>query len=492
MVLLVSPLAALAEEATASANTDEMQAWSSEDLGETIIKQNVRITNLLRTLDLTTSIMRETTSAALLNIAEEDVNDYFFPLDMFYTSSLANIEAENRKTKEKLEVVKDVVDENREIQYYKVKLSPPLKPGDKMQITVRTALVDQIRPFPAEVRQTEKQKMVYFGNPYALTAYAANKQKTTVLTPNSKLEVLEHPEEKEPEIKNNQIVLGPYENVNLLEHGMFEVQFEFLGPVVWMDKFRRDIELSHWASNLAVEEHYSFINKGAQLKGQFSRIEYQRNNAQHAGTALLTHFNADIPKLATDMYFRDEIGNISTSAIDRSRPDKQVLILRPRFPLFGGWKTTFYLGYNVQLNQFVRKMAGTTGNYILKVPAIQPMKDTIYANVEVRIVLPEGSKILNVHVPFPVESIEQSTTKTYMDSAGRSTVTIHGRNWIDAHGKDVLVEYEIGMDSYLIKPLAAASMLMAIFATSIVVSRLSFKIGGQDGKKAKNADKKKL
>ncbi|KAF9973581.1 dolichyl-diphosphooligosaccharide--protein glycosyltransferase subunit 1, partial [Actinomortierella ambigua] len=213
---------------------------------------------------------------------------------------------------------------------------------------------------------------------------------------------------------------------------------------------------------------------------------------QHPGTALLTRFLVDVPKHATDLYYRDEIGNISTSVVERSHPDKLVLHLKPRFPLFGGWKSTFYIGYNAALERFVRNVQGTD-KYILKVPAIQPMKDAIYADVEVRIVLPEGSKILNVHVPFPVESIEQSTTKTYMDSAGRSTVTIRGRNWIEAHAKDVLVEYEIGMKSYLIKPLAAASMLLIIFGTSIVVSRLNFKIGGEDSSKAdkKDADKKK-
>ncbi|KAF9969723.1 dolichyl-diphosphooligosaccharide--protein glycosyltransferase subunit 1, partial [Actinomortierella ambigua] len=251
MALLVSPLAVLAEEATtATGSADDMQNWTAEELG-TIIKQNVRITNLLRTLDLTTPITREITSAAVLNIDTTDVDEYFFPMDMFYTDSLASIEAENRKTKQKLEIVKDVVDDDREIQYYKIKLSPALKVGEKMQITVRTSFVGLIRPFPAETTQATRQQMVYFGNPYALTAYPSVKQKTTVMVPNSKLEVIDHPEEKEPEIKNNQVILGPYEKVNLLEHGVFDVQYEFPDPVIWLNKLRRDIEVSHWGNNLA-------------------------------------------------------------------------------------------------------------------------------------------------------------------------------------------------------------------------------------------------
>lgn len=92
---------------------------------------------------------------------------------------------------------------------------------------------------------------------------------------------------------------------------------------------------------------------------------------------------------------------------------------------------------------------------------------------------------MKVHIPFEVESIVQSTTKTYMDSAGRSTVTIEARNLIEDHAQDMLIEYEYSSASYLTKPFAAAAMLMAVFATSMVVSRLDFKIGGSAIKKNK-------
>lgn len=92
---------------------------------------------------------------------------------------------------------------------------------------------------------------------------------------------------------------------------------------------------------------------------------------------------------------------------------------------------------------------------------------------------------MKVHIPFEVESVEHSTTKTYMDSAGRSTVTIQARNLIEDHAQDMLIEYEYSSVSYLTKPLAAATMIMAAFATSMIVSRLDFKIGGSAIKKNK-------
>ena len=66
--------------------------------------------------------------------------------------------------------------------------------------------------------------------------------------------------------------------------------------------------------------------------------------------SILFKFNA--PKLTQcfsslqcDIY-RDEIGNISTSNLYET--DESVdFEIRPRYPLFGGWKTSYYIGYNL-------------------------------------------------------------------------------------------------------------------------------------------------
>ncbi|KAF9101425.1 proteasome regulatory particle base subunit [Mortierella sp. GBA35] len=476
-IIAAISLTSTAVSASEAAATEEF--WSEEDVP--MVPQTFKITNLLRTLDLSKPVIREITSAAVQNTADNDVTDYYFPVDQVYSSNLAFISAENRKTKEVLQVTKDQDFQDAQFQYYKIKLATPLPPGEKVQITVRASLSNLIRAFPTHVGQAEKQKFVFFGNPFALTAYPTTKQKTTVITPNNVLEVHEHPEEVDVVVKNNQVILGPYNDVNALEHGIFEVQYELAGAVPHIRRFRREIEVSQWGNNLAVEEHYNFVNNGAELKGQFSRIDYQRNPmGVREGNGLLG-FQTKIPKLARDIYYRDEIGNISTSAVAR-HPDHTQLMLKPRFPLFGGWNTTWYIGYNTPLDGYLRKVAGTD-KHILKVPIISPMQDTTYEDVEIRVVLPEGAKNVKAVLPYEVDEIKYSTTKTYMDSAGRSTVTILASNMIEDHAQEMLIEYEFAQASYLTKPLAAATMLMAIYLTSIVFSRLDFKIGGSTFKK---------
>lgn len=63
-------------------------------------------------------------------------------------------------------------------------------------------------------------------------------------------------------------------------------------------------------------------------------------------------FKTILPASAKDVYYRDEIGNISTSHM-RIQDDAVELDLRPRFPLFGGWKTHYKIGYNVPSYEYL-------------------------------------------------------------------------------------------------------------------------------------------
>lgn len=84
-------------------------------------------------------------------------------------------------------------------------------------------------------------------------------------------------------------------------------------------------------------------NTGAKLKGPFSRYEYQRDPTG-SGQSSIKSWKTKLPSGSHDIYYRDEIGNISTSNV-RQSAGSVVVDIRPRFPLFGGWKTEYVLGY---------------------------------------------------------------------------------------------------------------------------------------------------
>lgn len=84
------------------------------------------------------------------------------------------------------------------------------------------------------------------------------------------------------------------------------------------------------------------------FQGSFSRYDYQRTPAPTS----IKSFKSLLPAAATDVYYRDEIGNISTSNM-LVQDDSVELELKPRFPLFGGWQTRYYMGYNVPSYEYL-------------------------------------------------------------------------------------------------------------------------------------------
>ena len=89
------------------------------------------------------------------------------------------------------------------------------------------------------------------------------------------------------------------------------------------------------------------------LQGTFSRYDYQRTPTY----AAIKSLKVALPAAAKDVYYRDVIGNISTSNM-LVQEDSVELELRPRFPLFGGWKTQYYIGYNVPSYEYLFSTGG--------------------------------------------------------------------------------------------------------------------------------------
>lgn len=65
---------------------------------------------------------------------------------------------------------------------------------------------------------------------------------------------------------------------------------------------------------MQITEHYNLVHGGAQSKGGFSRLDYQTKPYVRGASAFRRLF-AKLPPRAHSVYYRDEIGNISTSSL---------------------------------------------------------------------------------------------------------------------------------------------------------------------------------
>ena len=112
-------------------------------------------------------------------------------------------------------------------------------------------------------------------------------------------------------------------------------------PFCNFEKASKHIEVSHWG-NIAIEESYLIRNNGAKLVGEYGRVDYNQYT-NDAGKSALKDLNAEYPIHTWGMYYTDDIGNITTSNAYRDVEKNVVKVnLRPRFAIFGGWKTNWY------------------------------------------------------------------------------------------------------------------------------------------------------
>ena len=95
---------------------------------------------------------------------------------------------------------------------------------------------------------------------------------------------------------------------------------------------------------------------------------------------------------ATFITYRDEVGNISTSRIITDLiQGRKTLEVKPRFPLFGQWNSSFEVAYHTSLEKNVTRVEGTD-KYIMKIPIFTMFGDINIRRFNLEVVLPQGAK----------------------------------------------------------------------------------------------------
>lgn len=113
-------------------------------------------------------------------------------------------------------------------------------------------------------------------------------------------------------LKKTTLTYGPYTDLPPYSNEQIMCHFNHNTPLPYFTQVERNIEVSHWG-NVAVNEIYSLVNRGANLTGEFDRIDFLSKHQESALNALES-LEAILPRQAWGLSFRDEIGNVSTSS----------------------------------------------------------------------------------------------------------------------------------------------------------------------------------
>ncbi|RHZ81062.1 hypothetical protein Glove_124g21 [Diversispora epigaea] len=440
---------------------------------EIIIPQYWINTKFIRTIDITTAVVRENIAILAQNVHNEPLREYYFPINENFDVHLSYITVKEKKTSKIFNIVKADFDSFKRIQFYKIIFDRQIDPHEKIVFIMSTAFIHMLTPYPVEIAQSGRQNLLFRGNLYGNSAYTTEQQKTTIKL--STANVISYTKIPGVSRNGNTIIYG-FDKKKPDDYEELLVHYEFQQALLTIKGVRRDFEISHWGNNLAVEEHYNLTHDGAKLKGQFSRLEYQQTVYTHHETIMARDFLLVLPGHASEVYYRDEIGNVSTSRLRKER-ERTILEFKPRYPLFGGWNYTWYYGYNVPLGDFL-KYDHQTGRYIFQVSSfIDPFHNAVYDKAQIRIILPEGASNVKVELPFPVNKETHTVFKTYFDSKGRYLVVLDKYNVVQEHSSPFLVSYEYSTLELLRKPLVASTFFFCGFLLSMVYSRMEFRIG---------------
>lgn len=301
-----------------------------------VVNENIIFKNVERNIDLTSQLVKIVSTVTIENIGSSQIKNVIWALDHGATGKLSFISAKDN-SKRDLQVKETHVE--KEIAgevFYSISFNKP-SDAKKIVLTVEEVYTGSQMAYPASITQKEKQLVRYFGNHYLYTPYIVSQQTTKVQIGTKNIE--NYSKLKAVNVGDGTITYGPYENIQPYTEDKLTVHYENNSPFLTVTELKRNIEVSHWG-NIAIEEDISLLHTGAALKGSFSRYDFQRENS---GLNSVKSFKTILPAAAERPYYRDFNGNISTSNM-RMRKDSVELDLRPRFPLFGGWKTCYTLG----------------------------------------------------------------------------------------------------------------------------------------------------
>ncbi|TMW60421.1 hypothetical protein Poli38472_000463 [Pythium oligandrum] len=436
-------------------------------------------TSVKRVVDLTKHVVRIQSDIQFVD-AEDATNEYSFALSKSMGERLAHVTAKCGKNA--CEVVKSAESaESSLVDLYTVVLQNSVPKGETGHIKLNAHFTRVLKPFPEEITQKEDQLVVFEDGHLFASPYLTETQTTKVKLPSGRIESYSNIQPVTQ--KGATITYGPYENVEpfVAPSNSLRVHYKNHSPFLTVTNLVKEIEVSMWG-RVSVEEVYDLEHTGAKLKGGFSRLDYQMHGARGAS---FYELRAYLPRDAVNVYYRDQIGNVSTSRL-RQTETRQELQFKPRFPIFGGWKTQWYFGHSVPTHSVLSRSGS---KFKLEVDFSTSIEEAAVDDLTVKVILPEGSTNVQVNLPFEVDAQTETSRQTYLDTPlfGRPVLVIHKKNVIAQHNVPFEVTFDFAQSFMLHEPLLLVGGFLAFFVVCMVLFRLDVSLV----KKAPKAKKTK-
>jgi len=406
-------------------------------------------------VDATTSIVKYSVEVKATHVKGE----YIFVFQNGWADHLAFVSVTSKGVK--LNVHPPVSQENYTMISVDISESSPT-------LKLKAVFTDILNPYPTSITQMENQYVILEGNHYFLSPYETLTQKTVYKLASSNIESFT---KLSPySTRGSNLHFGPFKEIAPFSYSKATIHFLNNYPFAKFSTLTKEVEVSHWG-NIAIEEIYELKHAGASLKGGFSRFDYQMKRGAQQQTSF-RNLVAELPAQANNIYYRDQIGNISTSDIRTTSDGIIELDIQTRFPIFGGWQTQFYIGYSVptELSLF---RDSEEDKFLLKVDFFTIFRNVWIEDLEVKIILPEGCTEIEATVPYAIEKHE-SVRYTYLDSklnGGRTVIKLNAKNIVEEHDEQILISYKFQKQRMLVEPFMLVGAFFFLFCFCIIIGR---------------------
>jgi oligosaccharyltransferase complex subunit alpha (ribophorin I) len=232
-----------------------------------------------------------------------------------------------------------------------------------------------------------------------------------------------------------ELAYGPIKDVKPLTQHPLRVHFYNNKAALIVKTYEKLIKVAYLRPLLHVQEDFELHHQGAQLKGHFSQVDLKLNSLKLDQTNVVRRLQSVIPTTATDVYFKDAVGNVSTSNLKYEKK-RALLELRPRYPLYGGWKYSWFHGYTIPQEPFLVKVS--KDEYSISLSLTPSIKGLTIEKGALRVVLPEGASNVRVESQYGAK-VSEYKTFTYFDTTGRPTLLIEKSNIVDEFDKKIKV-----------------------------------------------------
>lgn len=331
-----------------------------------------------------------------------------------------------------------------------ISLPAPIHKDERYKLKVYIALSEGNIPHPSSGKQTDVQQVLYETYKHVVSKYVTLSEKLRIRVASNAVTELVSGAEYTPNEKH----LLAFDSIGVepLDTEMVKLLYTYTMPIPQILNLNRTITVSHVLNTLQFDESYDLYNAGTKIVGEFSHMDMTRNPRLGLNAAAIQRVVLPLPANHSSEYFIDLVGNVSTSHLSND-----ILDLRPRFPLLGGWHYNFTAGFSVPLPDYLRE---ARGNLILKVPVVGAPENIAVKHLENRIVLPRGA--YNVEAYDDLGSNVQVLNQQigFLDWKSSPEVRVDVDNVVNDHRSTyIFVTYRYSFLMALRAPISAALLL---------------------------------